>query len=909
MLARLVLRTIGFSIHRAWIVLIVSILLTGASIVFSIDHFKLNTDIDTLISPDLSWRKKEAEFAKAFPQYDLLLAVVSAPTSELAEQATSVLTQALAKRTDHFRSVTRMPAGSAYFEREGLLYQSPQELAKTTQQLMAAEPLIHDLSADPSLRGLMDGLTDGIMSVQSGQAKLDDLAFTMNKASNTIEDILAGRPASFSWQGLAKGKPAEAHELRRLIDIRPVLDFEAIEPGQAATKTIRQTVAQLDLDSKYQATVRLTGPVALNDEEFGTIKENIFLNEGLTVLIVLGLLWWALRSPKLIFAVFANMLVGLALTAAAGMMMVSSLNLISVYFAVLFVGLGVDFGIQFSVRYREERYVMGELRTALLTTGKHVGAPLTLAAAAVAAGFFSFLPTDYRGVSELGLIAGFGMLIAFFTSITLLPAMLALLKPTDEAAPVGFKLLAPLDSFMERNRVAIIVITSVVVAAGLPLLFWLRFDFDPMHLRSPKVELVATYEELRQDPNAAVNAIEMLSSSVLAAELAASKLRLIPQVSSVVTMASLVPDLQEQKLPMIKKAADKLKSAFNPQDAQPTPTDSENVDALKDEASRLTEIAEGQNGLGAAAAHRLSANLIKLADASPQTRDRATAVFIPPLKIALNLLATSLTAGRVTMDTLPPDLAKSWRTPDGRLRVSILPKGNVNSDKALADFTNAVLKVEPNATGGPVSILKSADTVISAFLQAGGWALLSIAILLWLTLGRIQDVLLTLGPLLLAGVVTLELCVILDMPLNFANIIALPLLLGVGVAFKIYYIMAWRAGQTNLLQSVLTRAVTFSALATATAFGSLWFSSHPGTSSMGRLLALSLLCTLAAAVLFQPLLMGKPREAAAPAPPAPPRPPAEPSGTERAAPARAAVAVRPRRRSRPSAAKRGRAQR
>ena len=120
--------------------------------------------------------------------------------------------------------------------------------------------------------------------------------------------------------------------------------------------------------------------------------------------------------------------------------------------------------------------------------------------------------------------------------------------------------------------------------------------------------------------------------------------------------------------------------------------------------------------------------------------------------------------------------------------------------------------------------------------------------------------LLTLVPLLLAGVVTLEICVLIDLPLNFANIIALPLLLGVGVAFKIYYIMAWREGQTNLLQSVLTRAVTFSACTTATAFGSLWFSSHPGTSSMGKLLAISLLTTMAAAALFQPVLMGKPRE-------------------------------------------------
>ena len=147
-----------------------------------------------------------------------------------------------------------------------------------------------------------------------------------------------------------------------------------------------------------------------------------------------------------------------------------------------------------------------------------------------------------------------------------------------------------------------------------------------------------------------------------------------------------------------------------------------------------------------------------------------------------------------------------------------------------------------------------------AFIQAGCWALLTIALLLWITLRRLGDVLLTLVPLLLAGIVTMEVCVLIGLPLNFANIIALPLLLGIGVAFQIYYVMAWRAGQTKLLQSNLTRAVLFSAVTTGTAFGSLWMSNHPGTSSMGKLMALSLLCTMAAAVLFQPMLMGRPRK-------------------------------------------------
>ena len=172
-----------------------------------------------------------------------------------------------------------------------------------------------------------------------------------------------------------------------------------------------------------------------------------------------------------------------------------------------------------------------------------------------------------------------------------------------------------------------------------------------------------------------------------------------------------------------------------------------------------------------------------------------------------------LKAQPVTRENLPPELVNQWITKDGQARLEVAPSGNENDNATLRAFARDVLAVEPNATEGPVSILEARRTVITAFLQAGAWALLSIALLLWITLRRLGDVLLTLIPLLVAGLVTLEICAIIDMPLNFANIIALPLLLGVGVAFKIYYIMAWREGQTRLLQSVLTRAVTFSACA------------------------------------------------------------------------------------------------
>jgi hopanoid biosynthesis associated RND transporter like protein HpnN len=596
------------------------------------------------------------------------------------------------------------------------------------------------------------------------------------------------------------------------------------------------------------------------DEEFATIKENIVLNSLITLGIVLLILWGALKSARLILAVFINVFVGLAITAAVGLLLVGSLNPISVCFAVLFVGIGVDFGIQFSVRYRSERHDLGGLSAAIKQAGRLSGAPLTLAAGATAAGFLSFLPTDYRGVSELGLIAGVGMIIAFVTSVTLLPALIRILRPPGETEELGFKWLAPVDEFLERHRIAVLVGTAVVVVAGLPLLYFMKFDFDPINLRSPKVESIATYLELSRDPQNNTNAVGVLAPSLEDAVKIAERLSKVPEVGHVLTLASFVPEQQQEKLKLIGEARSKLPALFDPKAAMTPPTDAENVEAMREVVTQLNEVIKDRDGAGVTAVKRLQAAITGLADGKEATRKTADDVLVEPLRFALAALKANLSVTQITRDNLPPALVADWVTPKGQARVEAAPKADPTDNEQMRTFARAVMAVEPNAIEGPISILEAGNTVVSAFIEAGIWALVSIGILLWIVLRRFGDVLLTLIPLIVAGIVTLEVCVLIGLPLNFANIIALPLLLGIGVAFKIYYIMAWRAGQTNLLQTSLTRAVIFSALTTATAFGSLWFSSHPGTSSMGKLLALSLLCTLAAAVLFQPLLMGKPRE-------------------------------------------------
>jgi hopanoid biosynthesis associated RND transporter like protein HpnN len=879
MLVSVVSRLVQICTRFPWVVIALVLGCSIAAAAYSASHFAITTDVNKLISSDLPWRQREAAFERQFPaHFQSTLVVVDAPTPELAAAASAGLQQKLQGHPEFFRSAQDL-AGSQFFRQNGLLFQPTEQVAQFTKGLATASPLIDTLASDPNLRGLTAALNLGLAGVQQNKLTLDDMRRPMSMAADTVESALAGKPAVFSWQQLLSGEKPTASELRHFILVDPVLDYTELEPGKASSDAIRKAAADLHLADRFHARVRLSGTVPMGDEEFSSVQEGAWTNMMGTVIIVLVILWLALKSKRIILAVFINLFAGLALTAAIGLLMVGALNMISVAFAVLFVGLGVDFAIQYSVKYRAARFECSDLRESLVRAANDIGVPLTLAAAAVAAGFLSFMPTSYLGLSELGQIAGIGMIIAYLTSITLLPALITVMNPEGEPEPVGYASLAPADKFLQRHRIGIVVGTVAVALAGLPLLYWLSFDFDPIHLRNTHTEAVSTYLDVQRDPGIGVNAVNVVEPTLAQAQKTATRLGRLPAVERTMTLANFVPSDQPEKLAAIHELDQAIGQSLREADEGQPPTDQENIEALTKTAARLdrmagtaqktttrpgqtTGAATASSSPGAETARRLANDLRALAKAPEEVRQRTSEAFVVPLKADLQRLSEFLKAQPITVASLPDALKSQWLTKEGKARVQVYPKGNPNDTAVLRTFAQSVLSVYPTATGGPISILESGDTVVRAFVHAGLYALLSIAILLWIVLRRFGDVLLTLVPLLLAGVMTLELCVIVGMPLNFANIIALPLLLGVGVAFKIYYIMAWRSGSTQLLQSSLTRAVIWSALTTATAFGSLCLSSHPGTSSMGELLALSLICTLGAAVLFQPALMGAPREIA-----------------------------------------------
>jgi hopanoid biosynthesis associated RND transporter like protein HpnN len=851
-------RLVALCASQAWIVLVLAITLGVTAAMYAVGHFAMTTDTAALLSPKLPWRIREAAFNQAFPPTgSRIVVVVDGQTPELAEQAAAALAARLSAQPNLFHAVRRPDAGP-FWAREGLLYLPLKDVKSNMAQLIQAQPFLGPIAADPSIRGLMGALSTALQGVSLGQASLADIDKPVTRLADALESLRAGKPTFFSWRSLIGAGPPDPRSLRHVILLDPSLDFARLEPGQAPTKAIRDTAKALELDPAHGVRVRLTGNIPLEDEEFGSLADRAQLIATLAVSAIILMLWLAVRSARLIVCILLTTFLGLVCTAALGLFVFHRFNAISVAFIPLFVGLGIDFGIQVSVRYRAEHMGGTGVRESLVASGTGMGRSLALAATAIAAGFLAFAPTDYYGISQLGVIAGLGMFIALALNLTVLPALIRISRPPGAPERGTHPSLSRIDNFVLGHRWLVVgtgVAAALVSAALMPLL---HFDFNPMHLRSPKVESVATLYDLMKDPEQATNTLEVIGPNLAAADAIAAKVRKIPEVSDARDLSSFVPTVQPEKIAAIADAANLLDLTLNPLVVAPAPSDAEVIDSLNQAAVALRQAAGSYNTQGAKDARRLAGDLEQLAKASPAARAQAAQALMPGLGVLLAQVRGSLQPQPITLQSLPPDMVRDWVTPDGRARVSIIPKGDSNNNAVLTRFIDAVVPVVPNVTGAALGIHEGGATIVGAFVEAGVLSFIAITILLLAVLRRVRDVAITMAPIVLTGLLTMGTCVIIGQPLNFANIIALPLLFGIGVAFHIYFVMAWRAGGAHLLQSSLTRAVFFSALATATGFGSLWASSHPGTASMGKVLMISLVWTLISALLFQPALMGAP---------------------------------------------------
>ena len=830
----------------------VAVLLAAASLYAASHRLGVTTDTGGMFAASLPWKQQSDALTAAFPQNDgLLVAVVEGRIPEEAEATAAGLAEALRRQPHLFGNVSQ-PDSSAYLQRNAFLLISIGDLTNLLDRTVDAQPFLGQLVADPSLRGLFAALS---LVAEGARRGIDSaaLAPALGQFHAALAAAADGHAQPLSWENLLAGPLAAQAGRFRFVTTKPVLDYGALQPGGAASAAMRAEAKRLPYVAGGQARVRITGSVALDDEEFSSVAQGAAIGLGGSFLLVIVWLFAAVRSWRLTLPIALTLVVGLLLTTGFAAVAVGTLNLISVAFAILFVGIAVDFAIQFTVRFRERRHSHPEVIEALAETGRGSGAQILVAALATASGFLAFTPTNFVGVAQLGVIAGGGMLIAFLCTLTLLPALLVQFRPRREKKEVGVMALRRLEPVVRPLHWPILAVFCSLALAGLVLTASIPFDGDPLHTKNQHTEAVTTLHDLMDEPVTNPYTAEVLLPSLDAVRAVAPRLQALPSVQDVLSLASFIPEDQPAKLAAIADAGAVLTPTLTPPPHVPRvgPADLRRATVALDDTLRAI-----LPTLPAATPLRpLAADLDRLRAAPDAILLAANDALVAFLPMQLERLRTALSARPVTRADVPADLARDWMLPDGRARLQVLPRRGVNDSASIRTFAAQVQGILPEATGSAVWIVQSARTIVGAFRIAAGSAILAIALILAVALRRPLDVGLVMAPLMVSALLTVLVLRSLGISLNFANIIALPLLLGVGVSFNIYFVMNWRAGITRFLGSATARAVIFSALTTGTAFGSLALSAHPGTASMGTLLLISLACTVLTTLLFVPALL------------------------------------------------------
>jgi hopanoid biosynthesis associated RND transporter like protein HpnN len=868
----------------------------AASAYLATQRLGIDTNTVDMLSADLPWRVENERHKRLFPHYaDNIVVVIRGATADLAADAQRRLGAHLRAEPDLFREV-HLTGGGEFFERNALLYADLEELRDLADGLEKAESWLPGLERDPDLGRFLTVL-DSMLADAGDSGRAVEL---LGAVGGAFESSMVDRVRPLPWRDLMSGHQTSPEELRRYMEILPRLDFDLFFPGEPALTRIRTLADSLGLTAKDGVGVRLTGFVPMSEEELRSAAGGM-KTAGALALIMVGLILYAgLRSARLIAAALITLLVGLALTAAFAALAVGHLNLISMAFAVLYIGLGIDYAIHYSLRYRELRTRGAANQDALQQTAGDVGASLLVSAVTTAACFFAFVPTDFEGVSELGLIGGAGMLISFATTITLLPALFSLVpfRPTPGEAPlVGGVLPRGLASGVTRHRRAVLFGAAVVALASVSLLPRARFDLDPLALRDPEGESTATFLELLRDSTARPMTVSVLAADGEKAEEIAERLERLESVDAAISLEDFVPEGQEAKLAAIERiarivvpgpeaadspeVADAPEAADGPEAADappesdpPAPGPTERMADVERfrRSVRGLELEPDDVDLGRFVTFQIRSWQRRM-DGLPQRRqeralERVEESLVGGLGRSLADLRTSLAARSISEGDLPHDLVRRWVAADGTRRVEVIPRADLGDEEALRAFVAEVRTIAPHATGEPVINVSAGEAVVAAFRRALIGAAIATLLLLLVALRSASDASRVMIPLLLAGAITGAATVVLGLAFNYANVIALPLLLGVGVDNGIHMVHRRRAGTAphgDLLETSTARAVLYASLTTIFSFGNLAFSSHPGTASMGRLLTVGMLAVLVCTLMVLPALETPPRAPRKPA--------------------------------------------
>jgi hopanoid biosynthesis associated RND transporter like protein HpnN len=858
-------------VRARWAVVLLSVASAVLCLRYTASELRMSTTTSGMFADDVPFRVNYEDFTASFPQFvDTLLVVVDGETAAMARARAGAIVARTTAEPEVFKSVY-WPGADPYFRRNGLLFLEIEQLNALRAELAPFAPLFNALLAQPSLPRLAEILTLALRAAPERMperldALLDELARALERARagtgppQDLRRVLLG--SAGSELGGLEGT-------RELVLIQPVLDYRAFPPGRVPMQRLREIADEVERQDGGSGRIRLTGEIALTHEEFESARRGAMLSVAISLLLVVLLLVMAFRSARFLLVSLATIAIGFAWTSAYATAAVGHLNLISMAFAALYAGMGVDSSIHFCLHLREVMNGGSDRRTALERTAAEKGVSLAVAAVTTALAFLSFWPTDFDGVAELGIIAGGGMLIGLFANLTVLPALLAIgpSRPSSATRPDPVSAWSP-SRFPWLRRPRLVRVLSVALfLLALPALALLRFHPDPHSLRDRGTESVQAFEDLLANPRTSPHRLQVVveaseSSAASPEGWAARKAALaaLPSVESVVSSEDLIPRDQAQKLEVLKPLArllvpPELGSSGVAEEDSPMKA-AESLRRLQEALEkRLGESARGQ---GVDRLHRSLEETLGLGEGEQaRVLSGCEEDLIGGLIAEMSLLKEALSTDGV--ERLPPEVARWWIDERGRERMEVLPAEPLGSLPAKRRFVGEVVSLEPAATGGPVVLLGAGKIAVASLRRAFAFAAVSIALVLALSLRSARAVALAAFPVVLGGVLTLAICGISGIALNFANMIGLPLLLGLAIDSGVHIVHRTLhqesipgGGAINLLQTSTGKAVFYSSLTTISGFVSLVLSPHWGTASLGWLMSLGMALTLVVSLVALP---------------------------------------------------------
>lgn len=836
-------------------IIIAFITLTIFSIFYIKDNLGVSTDTTDMLSEELAWRKLDIEYEKYFPQFsDNILIVIESNTPDQATDTAIKLHSAL-KENPVLISDIYYPNLLPYFRQSAFLFFDDEELQDLADQLATIQPFLGRLLQNKNLSGLFTMLTDALQYKEDGEdIELKPLLLEINSA-------LENEKYNVSWQHLMSSDKATKPVYREFIVLQTLESEEELLPGADVIAHIRTIINSLNLNDAVR--VRLTGGTALSYEELKSVSEANIQAIVISFILVAIILMIGLGSIWLVTASLITLFFGLIATTAFAAATVGELNLISVAFAVLYIGLGIDFAIHLILRYREQVILSDENNNALKIAISYIYRSLILCAITTAIGFYSFIPTDYEGIAELGWIAGSGMFISIFFTLTLLPALLSL-RPYQEDKNKPKKpehhLITLLTTLPYKYSKQILIFTLIVLIAFVSQLYRISFDINTLNLQDPENESVQTYRDLLKDSDSSPWSSILLKENRREAIIAIRDIEQLNLVDNVVWYEDLLPEDQEDKLFII----DEINLFMGLLSTDDTNTEINNAD-------RIAAIERLKLKLGSFSGHKLDSNpeldieinkLIKHLTTLLNNSDSRNLLSLEKQLLSnldgrIHALNEALNAEQVELDDIPANVRDRWVS-QKHYKIEIFPREDLNDNAAMKRFVEQLQAYDNTVIGSPIINIEAGNAVITAFKSAFTYALIAIALLLLVLIKVKMDAAIILVSVLTGSVFTFCFMLIFNIPLNFANIIGLPLLLGIGVDSGIHIADRFRQEQgtnKNIFTTSSSRGVIVSSLTTICSIGNLAFSSHTGTASMGLLLTLGLASMMVSTMMILPAFL------------------------------------------------------